>query len=203
MKHLLGMAQLTCAIFLATAAISTQAQAIPNVDTPRALVGIRFAATRANSPPGSCGCFYLKGAALDAAIDLSSRWSAALEIAGNHASTVPTTSRALSTITLMAGPRYTQPLGNRSLVLAQALFGAVRGFDESFPQGTDSADTATGLAVAVGAGYQYRLTSRLLLLPAQVDYVQTNLPNGADGRQRNLRFSAGLRFRVPLGRSRR
>lgn len=166
-------------------------------------VGLRYSATRANSPPGSCGCFLLQGAALDAAVPIRRNWQAVVEFAGNHAGSVPQTTRALSTLTLLAGPRFAPDTHTRHQVFAQALFGAVRGFDADFRRGNDAADTATGFAYALGVAYELHLSRTLALRVAQVDFVQTNLPNGADGRQRNLRFGAGLTFHVPVGVARR
>ena len=44
-----------------------------------------------------------------------------LEGAGNHASFVPGTTRQLSTVTLLAGPRYTVHLGRRHSLFAQGI----------------------------------------------------------------------------------
>ena len=57
-------------------------------------------------------------------------------------------------------------------------------------------DTATAFGYAVGAGYELPLTSALTLRPVQLDYAQTNLPNGSDNRQRNIRVGAGLVFQL-------
>ena len=180
------------------------AQARPTTgDVPQVLIGIRYSATRAHSPPGSCGCFLLQGAALDAALPLVSRFSAAIEIAGDHAGVVPSTTRPLSTLTLLAGPRYAFPLGRRQAFFAQGLFGAVRGFDAEFRRGDDAINTATAFAYAVGGAYELRIHQAIALRPVQVDLLQTNLPNGVDNRQRDLRFGAGISFLVPLGSSRR
>ncbi|GAA3766388.1 hypothetical protein [Terriglobus aquaticus] len=180
-----------------------QAQATANNEPAHVLVSLRYSATRANSPPGSCGCFLLQGAALDAALPFTSRLSAVLEAAGNHANVVPGTSRQLSTVTLLAGPRYTAQFGLRHSVFAQGIFGAVRGFDADFRRGNDATDTATAFAYAIGGGYAFRLTHTVELRPIQLDLLQTNLPNGANSRQRNLRFGAGVAFTVPLGIARR
>ena len=165
-------------------------------------VSVRFAATEANAPPGTCGCFFLTGAAADAAVIFLPRLSAAVEVGGNTVDHVAGTNRGLSTITLLAGPRYTLPLGRLS-VSAQTLFGAVRGFDADFVVGAVHADTNTAFGMALGGFAEFRLTPALAVRIAQVDYVQTNLPNGADNRQRNIRVGAGITFRVPLPASRR
>lgn len=153
---------------------------------------VRFAATEANSPPGSCGCFFLLGGGADLALPLHRRFTVDVELTGQHAGSVPGTTRGLSTITLLAGPRYRIALPRLQSVFAQALFGAARGFDAEFRRGANAIDTATSFAYAVGGGYELPLTARLSLRPVQVDYLQTNLPNGSDNRQQNVRLGAGI-----------
>ncbi len=163
---------------------------------------LRYSATRAQTLTGGC-CFYLGGGAADAALPVLPHVSAVVEAAGETTSRVTGTSRGLSTITLLAGPRYTQPVGSRFQVAAQTLFGAVRGFDADFSTANTSQNAATAFAYAVGGFAEYRLSRSLAVRAAQVDYLQTNLPNGADNRQRNIRLGAGITLTVPLPQSRR
>ena len=164
-------------------------------------VSLRFVATEANAPPGTCGCFWLKGGAADAAVPLLPRLSAVVEVSGVTVDRVPASTRGLSEITLLAGPRYTLPLQHAS-VSAHALFGAVRGFDADFVLGANHADTSTNFAMALGGAAEMPLSHRLSLRLAQIDFLQTDLPNGAGDRQRNVRVGAGIVFRVPLPGSR-
>jgi hypothetical protein len=160
-------------------------------------VAVRFLVTEANAPPGTCGCFWLKGGAIDAAVPLFRRLSAAVELAGSTVDRVPATTRGLSEITLLAGPRYTVPLHHAS-VSAHALFGAVRGFDADFVVRTNHADTSTNFAMAVGGALELSLSRHFSLRAAEVDFLQTSLPNGAGDRQRSVRVGAGIVFLVPL-----
>lgn len=175
-----------------------QARSGHEVDLP---VAVRFLAAEANAPPGTCGCFWLKGGAIDAALPLLPRLSAAIEVAGVTVDRVPASPRGLSEITLLAGPRYTMPARHAS-ISAQALFGAVRGFDSDFVVGANRADTSTNFAMALGGALEFRVSRHLSLRAAQVDLLQTNLPNGADNRQRNIRVGAGIVLHVPLPASR-
>ena len=129
---------------------------------------------------------------MDVGLPLHRSLTADVEVAGQHASNVPGTTRGLSTITLLAGPRYRLALAKRHNVFTQALFGAARGFDADFRRGTNAVDTATAFAFAAGGGYEFSLTNLITLRPVQVDYLQTNLPNGSDNRQQNVRFGAGV-----------
>lgn len=164
-------------------------------------VNVRFSATRAQTVSGTC-CFYLTGGAADMAFHMLNGFSAAVEVNGNTTSHVTGTSRGLSTVTLLAGPRYTLPF-RRVSVAGQALFGAARGFDADFTSGTRSADTATAFGMIGGGFVEVGLSRSLRLRLAQVDYSQTNLPNGTDNRQRNVRFGTGITFDVHLPQNRR
>jgi len=161
-------------------------------------VGIRYAATVTNAPPGECGCFVLQGAGMDASYPLASHLRAVVDVAGTTIGRVPETSHGLSEITLLAGPRYVFPMRHFNLN-AQALFGAVRGFGSDFIlTSTVHTDTSTNFAMTLGGSLDLPLTRTVLLRPIQFDYLQTNLPNGVDNRQRNIRFGAGVIFRVHL-----
>jgi hypothetical protein len=166
-------------------------------------VGLRYSTTAANAPPGSCGCFFLQGAAIDASVPLLPHLRAVVEAGGSTISHVPASTRGLSEITLLAGPRYVLPMHHWRLN-AQALFGAARGFDSDFIVSSNThTDTSTNFAMAIGGSVETPITHDMLLRPIQIDYLQTNLPNGVDNRQRNLRIGAGLTFRIHLPESRR
>ena len=180
---------------------AARAQAAPGGRAVTIPVAIRFVTTEANAPPGACGCFWLRGGAADAAIPLLHRLSAEVEVAGATVDRVPASTRGLSEITLLAGPRYTVPLRHAS-ISAHALFGAVRGFDADFVVGANRADTSTNFAMALGGALEVRLTGHLSLRAVQVDYLQTDLPNGVDNRQRNIRAGTGIVFHVSLPASR-
>ncbi len=178
------------------------AQGVPLRQQAEIPVGVRFVATEANSPPGSCGCFWLRGAGVDAAVPLGHGVSAAFDLAGDTTKQVPGTTRGLSEITLMAGPRYSLPLRRYAAVQAQALFGVARGFDADFIVGAQHTDTASVFSMALGGALDVPVSRRLSVRAVQVDYLHTNLPNGADDRQKNIRLGVGLVYRVRLPHSR-
>jgi len=182
--------------FLAVALSCTAAHA--QMQDNSLQVGLRYSATAANAPPGSCGCFFLQGGAIEASIPVLPHLRAVVEAGGSTVARVPASTRGLSEITLLAGPRYTMPVHHIHLN-AQALVGAVRGFDSDFILTTNvHTDTSTNLAIAFGGSIDLPLNHTMLLRPIQVDYLQTNLPNGVDDRQRNIRFGAGIIFRIHL-----
>ena len=164
-------------------------------------IGIRFVATDAKETPGGSS-FTLTGGGADVAFRLVPGLSAAVDVAGTTISNVPGTAHGLSTITLLAGPRYTVPL-RRFSVAGQALFGAVHGFGSDFSGGANQTNTATAFSYAAGGFAEVRVTRSVSVRVAQVEYLQTNLPNGADNRQSGVRLGAGVVFRVRLPASRR
>ncbi len=171
------------------------------VDGARLPIGVRFVATDSRETVGGQR-FFLTGGGADVAFRLLAGLSAAVDVAGTTTSNEPGTGHGLSTITLLAGPRYTVPL-RRVSVAGQALFGAAHGLGSDFSNGTQQSNTATGFAFAAGALVEVRVTHSVWVRAAQVEYLQTNLPNGADNRQSGVRLGAGVVFRVRLPESRR
>jgi len=163
-------------------------------------VGLGYAGTLSNAPPGTCGCFVLSGGFADVALPLAHRLSAVMEFAGGHTATVAGTSRGLSVVTLLAGPRWTQPVGSRWSLYGEGLFGAARGFDAVFQSDTAFNDTATAFAFEAGGGVDVRLRNTVSLRIARLDYLQSALPNGVDDRQKNLRFGSGVVFHFDTSR---
>jgi hypothetical protein len=157
-------------------------------------VGIGYLGTVSNAPPGTCGCFVLDGGFADVALPITHRWSADVELAGGHAGTVADTTRGLSVVTLLAGPRWEAPMGSRWSVYGEVLFGAARGFDAVFEGTSAFNDTATAFAFEAAGGVDLRLSKKMSVRVLRLDYFQSALPNGADDRQRNLRFGSGVVF---------
>ena len=199
MRHMRLLKVCLSALLLFCTARNMLAQAAPSHGESREVsLGLQLTATESNSPPGSCGCFWLLGGAGDAALPLWRGLSGAVEVAGNHIGLVPGTARGLSTVTLLAGPRYALPIGRREAVDVQFLAGAVRGFDAAFTRGAGSSDTATAFAFSLGGAYSLPLTRAIRLRAFQVEYVETALPNGSDNRQRDIRLGAGVVFHPSL-----
>ena len=189
LRHILIL-RVLCLAAAITCAASAQAIA-SGAQSSASAISLRGLAMEANSPPGTCGCFWLVGGGADASIPISARFSAVLDLAGETTSHVAGTSRGLSTITLLAGPRYTWPMRRFELHL-QALAGAARGFDADFRRGANAADTQTAFGLSAGGALDVPLHSGLSLRLVEAEFVQTSLSNGTDNRQRNVRLGAGV-----------
>jgi hypothetical protein len=102
----------------------------------------------------------------------------------------------LSSYTFMAGPRIMARSGAVT-PFAQFLIGGSRASTSSF--GVTLSDDA--LAAAVGGGVDIRVNNWMAVRAVQADYIMTRFNSledrifGANGRQNNLRISAGIVFR--------
>ena len=89
-------------------------------------------------------------------------------------------------ISYMFGPRVSYHMGKLT-PFAQALFGGSR-FSAS---GTSEND----FSMTVGGGLDYALTNHFSVRPVQAEYYMTKFSDGANNRQNNFRYSAGIVYR--------
>jgi len=69
----------------------------------------------------------------------------------------------------------------------QVLFGGV-----ATSSGIETTGWQSHFAMAAGGGIDVKLSKHFSLRPFQAEYLMTRLPNGLNGRQDNLQFSAGV-----------
>ena len=146
--------------------------------------------------------FTLHGATVDAGIGIWHGLGVAL--AGNGlAATNLRNSIDIHQISLMAGPRYTYNFGhitptawNRHFgVFVDGKAGYTFATSGLFPSGTNGlTSNAAGLTYSGGGGINLTVYHRFDFRVAQLEYVQTHLPNGGSNQQNNLRFSTGINF---------
>jgi len=162
-----------------------------------ALLELAFAYSylRSNANPGQCGCFNLNGGNAEAAVHLYRGLSAVADFAGENTASVNNGGRGLSLISFTAGPRFSFSFLRRFSPFAQGLFGAAHGFNSYFPVTAGSTGAATGFAMIAGGGFDVRIARHVAIRPIEADYFLTQLPNGINGAQNNLRLSAGIVLR--------
>jgi outer membrane immunogenic protein len=147
---------------------------------------------RANQGPGQCGCFNMNGGSIQASFHVNRGLSAVADLSGEHSGSINNGPEGLSLISFTVGPGFTYPVHRHYALLAHALFGAVHGFDSSFPVASRITAATNSFALIAGGGLDIRLKSRLAVRPIQADYLLTHLPNGLNNRQNSLRLSAGV-----------
>jgi len=183
--------------FLALSPLAAaQAQIAP------ASIGLRYSEQVSNGPAGACGCFTLRGTALDASWNVGYstpvlRLSAAFDAALENTTNENGVGYGLTLSTFTAGPRISMH-AHKLHPFAQALFGLAHGSGTQFPQSSGlMAHSANSFAFDLGVGSDYALTGRLSLRLPQLDYLHTAFPNNASNWQNNLRVAAGLTLRFP------
>jgi peptidoglycan-associated lipoprotein len=157
-------------------------------------ISVDYSYLRANQGPGQCGCFNMNGGSAEVAFHTYRWFSAVADLTGERSGTVNGGPQGLSLVSFTAGPRFTYPIHHRYAPFAQGLFGGVHGFDTYFPVTSGSTGAASSFAMLAGGGLDLRMKSWLAIRPAQADYFYTQLPNGVNNRQNNLRLSAGVVF---------
>jgi opacity protein-like surface antigen len=95
-------------------------------------------------------------------------------------------------LTYMFGPRFNWR-HSRLNPYVQFLFGGAYAWN-----GPQYSTTQNAFATAAGGGLDYRLTDHIALKPIQVEYVMTQLnsANGFGSHQNDVRYSAGVVFRL-------
>jgi peptidoglycan-associated lipoprotein len=108
-------------------------------------------------------------------------------------SNVENTGHILKITTALAGVRVPYPLrSSRYTPFAQALIGLSHDSGAIAQVNTSGPSSYTVFAASIGGGLDIRLTRRLSLRPAEVDYLVTTFPNRAANHQNNTRVSSGL-----------
>jgi hypothetical protein len=95
-------------------------------------------------------------------------------------------------MTYLFGPRFNWRHA-RLTPYVQFLFGGIYAWTPTGPTSTQNA-----FATAAGGGLDYQFSNHFSVKPIQVEYVMTQLPNslGFGGHQNDLRYSAGVVFRL-------
>jgi peptidoglycan-associated lipoprotein len=190
------------AMLLAFAAVSTalaaaQAPAAPVSDKPlRSEVALEYSYLRSNAPPGGCGCINLNGGSATYAWRIKPEGSIALvgEITAAHAGGISSSGYGLTLSAYTAGARYLPRLGHSSFQpFGQAMIGFAHD-SGSLVEGQGSAASGAGEAFAanLGGGFDLRASHRFSIRLVEASYLLTTFGNGVNGRQNNLRLSAGV-----------
>jgi outer membrane immunogenic protein len=191
------------ALLMGMAAFASRTNAQKDAGPFSVDLGLTYVAERAKIATTSDGYFWLQGGSVEGAVPLFRHLSVAANLTGQHASNIAP-GVDLSKLAFMAGPRYTlrtnrwtdRFLGDKhgTSVFGEGLFGGVHGFDSQFPRSTGLASSANAFSMQLGAGLNIGIGKGFGLRVLEVDYVYTNLPNGGNNAQSDLRLSFGLTY---------
>jgi outer membrane immunogenic protein len=146
---------------------------------------------RANAPPGQCSCAALNGGYGSLVVNMPHGLSLVADLAAAHRSQISNTAQNITVFNYLFGPRFSLRSGSHRFVpYVQALGG--RSQEESnyvFIQ------TSTALAFSAGGGLSTVLSRRIGWNVVEADWIHSQLPNGLNNRQNDLRISSGITFR--------
>jgi opacity protein-like surface antigen len=91
--------------------------------------------------------------------------------------------------TYLLGPRLNFQRGKVTL-FAQTLFGGVRTTDGI----AQSSGTENNFAMTAGGGIDFKVSRHVSVRPVQAEYFMTEIPDGLNNRQDNLRVGGGIVF---------
>lgn len=156
-------------------------------------IAVNFEAARANTV--SAYNFWMQGGGVQGAGKITQHWSAAADISGLHTGQMPHTGVGLDLITAVFGPRYAlTSSGGRFKVYGEAMGGAAHGSNSLFPNPNGATSSASGVAVLIGGGLDYRISPRVSLRMLDADWLRTALSNGTTTVQNSLRLGSGAAF---------
>jgi hypothetical protein len=187
-------------LILAVASMRAMGQALPQRNTT-ADVALTYAAARAAHTNGTN--FWLQGGAIDLHALVYRNLGIVASVTGAHADSASALAAPLDMVTVVFGPRYTLGGSERLSIFLEALGGEAHGFHSNFAAGSGSASnpengttrSANALAFQAGGGVDLKLARHISARLVQVDYLRTQLPNGGNNLQNNLRLVAGLALR--------
>lgn len=160
--------------------------------TPPLQVSGQFQFTRANAPPGQCGCFWMTGGGGEITRNFTPTWSAVIDVYYGHNGQVNNTDEALTVLNYVIGPRYSYRTDSRYTPYAVALAGASHVGSNYYVYTSNN----TFLAAQAGLGVEMYLTPRISAVPFEADWVFSRAVNGVNTRQNNLRVGVGVVYRL-------
>jgi hypothetical protein len=155
--------------------------------------------------------FWLNGGSVDTALTFRHGLGLAANLSVVHAHD-NITGTTIGKTTIVFGPRYTKDLTDwtrkrkwlkkedwfkrmpPSEIFAEALFGIAHAFDGAYPENAVINSSATSGAIQLGVGVDVTIWKHFGARVFELDYVRTNLANGAANNQNDLRLSFGVNY---------
>jgi len=188
---LLRIARVALCVLLLPATSMMRAQELQTTQSPKIDVAVTFIAERSlrSATPDS---FWMQGGSIELGTNSWRGWGIAANVSGTHTGAVGETSIPLSIVTATFGPRYRWHADHRVSIYCEGLIGEANGFKSLFPTVTGSQTSANGLAAQAGGGLDYRLSQHVAIRAVEAAWQHTQLPNGRNNIQNDLRLGAGI-----------
>jgi len=193
---------LACTSLLAAGgALGQQSKGTVEAPPVSADVSVTYSVEQSQVAPGSSGGFWFQGAGADAAVTLWKGVGVATVVTGEHAN--PASGTNIDKIAYVFGPRYTYALAThhaglppRMQIFGEVLFGAIHGFNGSFPTATGLNPTGNSFAFQTGGGINAFISKRFAVRALEVEYLRTELPNNYSNVQNDLRLGFGVTYHL-------
>jgi hypothetical protein len=169
--------------------------------TPKAELGLNYNWMYSNHPPGGDATFALNGGSAALAWRVSPSFALVGDVGAVHAADVPIAGQGLTVTSYVVGPRFY--LQRKSAGAERRLFMPVP-YGQVLLGGAHASGSLSGIAggpsnafaMKVGGGFEMPLSRRVVLRPAQMEYLLTLFPNGVNDHQNNFLFGAGVVLRL-------
>lgn len=185
------IAQITLCVPLLCAALAVRGQELQAAQSPKIDVAVTFVGERSlrSATPDS---FWMQGGSIELGTNTWRGLGIAANVTGTHASAIDGTTIPLSIVTTTFGPRYRWHADHRISIYVEGLIGEANGFKSLFPTVTGAQTSANGLAAQAGGGLDYRLSQHVAIRAVEAAWQHTQLPNGTNNIQNDLRLGAGI-----------
>jgi hypothetical protein len=157
-------------------------------------LGVTYVAERSLKADSSQN-FWTQGGSIELGANVWHGWGIAANITGTHTGSIGSSAIPLSLVTATFGPRYRWHADRRLSLYGEGLIGEANGFHSLLPTIAGSQSSANGFSAQVGGGVDYSLSNRFALRLLDAAWSRTQLPNGTDNVQNNLRLAAGVVLR--------
>lgn len=154
-------------------------------------VGADYAYFHANAPPAQCGCFSLQGVGGGFAINGTHGLSLVADIATAKATHIDGTPQNIRIVNFLGGPRFSYRTHSRFTPYVQVLIG---GSDELSNYAI--VQNKAGFAVSGGGGVNRTFAKYLGWKIVEADFLHSQIFNGSNNRQNDLRVTTGVYFRL-------
>ena len=185
---------LLCGVLMTAAAALAQ-HAPAEKTTPIAEVSVMYSVERTKVIGTDSA--WLQGGSGEFAVPLYRNLGVALNVTGARNGDLGAGRGSFSKVAFVAGPRYTLSV-RQFRVYGEALFGGVHGFDATFPAIYGANTSANAFAMQAGGGLDMDWKRHIAIRAVEASYVRTQLPNGGNNTQNDLRLTTGIVLRIPV-----
>lgn len=192
----LDILMVTVALLALTATAGAQAKPTTQFgldpgQIPAMEVGVDYAYLHANAPPAQCGCFSLQGVGGGFAINAVHGISFVADIATADAKNVDGTPQNIRILNFLVGPRFSYRTHSHYTPYVEALVG--RSLELS---NYSIVQNKSGFAVSGGGGVNRAFGRYIGWKIVEADYIHSQIYNGSNNRQNDLRLTTGIFFRL-------